>query len=615
MIHSWLIGTAADCDIPVDRSGVSSHHCRLTRQPGGDVTLEDLGSSEGTFVNGVRLSAPAAVTPGDAVTLGTSVPLPWPVEAIPPGWRILTIGREPDNDFVVSLGTVSSYHARLIWNGGTGQATIEDLGSSNGTALGSPERRITRAPLAPGDMVFLGTHPVPAANLLGRLAASAVVLPALTFRGRPLIIGRDPDCDQVIDLPFVSGRHARLTASGGKIVIQDMDSANGTYVNGQRVDRPCVVVPGDQIRLGTYTLELVVADFTPVPGPSARIVAAAQRYWPLAAIALVVLVGGGVYLGISASRHPRGGESAAPEDHKPRGEVHAPAPAAPVEPAQEGPDLVSAARPGRPAPAIARPPLPSPPAPASEPDSRPPKPPSDQPAPDVVAWANSLDLTSLAPDDEDRLGRELRRLVLAHIKPLEEGPWIERAADAARRVSDADWTITILDSDAVSAFSFPGHQIFVCRGLFDLIGTDEDYILEFAIGHEIAHLTLRHALRVVAANTAEARKRGVDTLNQFLVPIALGYRDALEFEADAWIYRAMIGQPDNTKRTCLAFLRKLRDYAERQKFGNGRKEPDRDCPLFENHFRAHPAARERLRRLESMAAGPAPSPPLRKDEG
>ena len=112
----------------------------------------------------------------------------------------------------------------------------------------------------------------------------------------------------------------------------------------------------------------------------------------------------------------------------------------------------------------------------------------------------------------------------------------------------------------------------------------------------------------VAANAVEARKRGIDTLNQFLVPIALGYRNAPEFEADAWIYRRMISQPDATKRTCLAFLRKLRDYAERQKFGAGRKPPDKDFPLFENHYRAHPAARDRLRRLESVAAAAAAPP-------
>jgi pSer/pThr/pTyr-binding forkhead associated (FHA) protein len=532
--------------------------------------------------------------------------------AIPPGARILRIGREPDNDFVVNLATVSGYHARLIWNSVTGQATIEDLGSSNGTALGSPEHKITRAPLAASDMVFLGTHPIPAANLLNQVAVVAALLPALTFRGRDLIIGRDPGCDHVIDLPFVSGRHARLASSGGKILIEDLGSSNGTFVNDQRVDRQVVVVPGDQIRLGTYTLELRVADSSAVQRPVAGTFPAFDRSWALAAAALLalVLVAGGVYLGVSRSGRPRAVASAAPEDRRPPASVESAAPAAPVEPAREGPDLASEARPVRPEPEIAieRPPVPSPPAPASEPPAPgTAKPPSDQPAEDVLAWANSLDLNNLTPEDEERLGRALRHLVLTHIKPLEEGPWIERAADAARRVSNVDWTITILDSDAVSAFSFPGGQIFVCRGLFDLVGTDEDYILEFVIGHEIAHLTLRHALRMVAANAAEAKKRGVDTLNQFLVPIAVGYRDALEFEADAWIYRVMSARPENTKRMCLAFLRKLRDYADRQKFGNGRKEPDKDCPLFENHFRAHPAARERLRRVEAMAAKPAKS--------
>ena len=171
MTRSWLIGRGADCDLIVSTASV--HHCRLTREDTGGVVLEDLGSPDGTFVNGVRLTAPGRVTPGDAVTLGPKTPLPWPDEAIPAGWKVLRIGREPDNDFVVNLGTVSGYHARIIWNGGTGQATIEDLASSNGTALGSLERRITRATLAATDTVFLGTHPIPGAVLLA------------PWRGRP----------------------------------------------------------------------------------------------------------------------------------------------------------------------------------------------------------------------------------------------------------------------------------------------------------------------------------------------------------------------------------------------------------------------------------------------
>ena len=53
----------------------------------------------------------------------------------------------------------------------------------------------------------------------------------------------------------------------------------------------------------------------------------------------------------------------------------------------------------------------------------------------------------------------------------------------------------ILDSDVVNAFSIPGGNVYISRGLFDLIGEDEDYALQFAIGHEIAHVDLEHAIK------------------------------------------------------------------------------------------------------------------------
>ena len=50
----------------------------------------------------------------------------------------------------------------------------------------------------------------------------------------------------------------------------------------------------------------------------------------------------------------------------------------------------------------------------------------------------------------------------------------------------------------VNAFSTPGGYIYVSRGLFDLIGEDEDYALRFAVGHEIAHVDLNQcAQRVI----------------------------------------------------------------------------------------------------------------------
>jgi hypothetical protein len=68
-----------------------------------------------------------------------------------------------------------------------------------------------------------------------------------------LVLGRDPDCDVVIAVPAVSSRHARLAWQGGQLVIEDLGSANGTWVSGERVQR-VVVKPGADVRLAEVAL-------------------------------------------------------------------------------------------------------------------------------------------------------------------------------------------------------------------------------------------------------------------------------------------------------------------------------------------------------------------------
>src|SRR4051812_29159906 len=111
MVRSWIIGSGEDCDLVVDSPTVSGRHCRLTREADGFV-LEDLGSTNGTYVNGARIARRMRVTPADAVTLGLTAALPWPSGELPEGKGVLRIGREPDNDFVVDLPIVSGHHAR-----------------------------------------------------------------------------------------------------------------------------------------------------------------------------------------------------------------------------------------------------------------------------------------------------------------------------------------------------------------------------------------------------------------------------------------------------------------------------------------------------------------------
>ena len=67
--EEFLIGRGPDCDLRLAVPAVSRHHC-LLRFRGGEATLTDLGSVNGTFVNGQRVRSSTALQHGDEITLG-----------------------------------------------------------------------------------------------------------------------------------------------------------------------------------------------------------------------------------------------------------------------------------------------------------------------------------------------------------------------------------------------------------------------------------------------------------------------------------------------------------------------------------------------------------------
>src|SRR5512139_40365 len=73
---------------------------------------------------------------------------------------------------------------------------------------------------------------------------------AFTLEGDQLTIGRDSTNEIVINDAEVSRKHARLTFQGGKYVLEDLGSTNGTFVNGQRLTSATVLKPGDVVSLG-----------------------------------------------------------------------------------------------------------------------------------------------------------------------------------------------------------------------------------------------------------------------------------------------------------------------------------------------------------------------------
>jgi pSer/pThr/pTyr-binding forkhead associated (FHA) protein len=69
------------------------------------------------------------------------------------------------------------------------------------------------------------------------------------IEGQDVMVGRDRTCQVVLSHPAVSRRHARITLSGNAPVLEDLKSANGTYVNNTRVER-IKLKPGDIVRFG-----------------------------------------------------------------------------------------------------------------------------------------------------------------------------------------------------------------------------------------------------------------------------------------------------------------------------------------------------------------------------
>ncbi len=80
------------------------------------------------------------------------------------------------------------------------------------------------------------------------------------FTQPEIVLGRDPGCDIPLMDDTVSTRHARLTFHHGQWWLEDMDSTNGTYLNGSQVTMPTVITSGDEVRCGASQLIVTLAE-------------------------------------------------------------------------------------------------------------------------------------------------------------------------------------------------------------------------------------------------------------------------------------------------------------------------------------------------------------------
>lgn len=72
----------------------------------------------------------------------------------------------------------------------------------------------------------------------------------------PVTIGRTPGNDIVIGAEYVSGRHARFSMMGQNLFIEDLNSMNGTAVNGHRITDPVALKSGDIVTVGDIDIRV-----------------------------------------------------------------------------------------------------------------------------------------------------------------------------------------------------------------------------------------------------------------------------------------------------------------------------------------------------------------------
>jgi pSer/pThr/pTyr-binding forkhead associated (FHA) protein len=279
------IGRQEGNTIRLTERNVSRRHARLMRQ-NGHVVVEDLGSSNGTRINGERISGQSTVKDGDLIQIGDyDLALQSDVAAAARPQRTVTAELKPEDMDIESSPSEAETEA---------EAPIAEQEEEDAPAQPSADQRRHSTAIIKMDQVE-GSRSRKVQDLDAEEAPRLVVVGS-DFKGQEyacirteMKIGRTDDNDIVIDHRSLSRTHAKLVREeNGEWRIIDMQSANGMTVNGEPYAQASLN-NGDIIELGHVKLRFVGA------GESVGSLSAGGRSkLPLVlALVVLVLVGGG----------------------------------------------------------------------------------------------------------------------------------------------------------------------------------------------------------------------------------------------------------------------------------------------------------------------------------
>jgi ABC-type multidrug transport system ATPase subunit len=205
-----------DVVIASTAANVSRRHAEIRCQEGVYI-LVDLGSFNGTFLNGRRIVGGEVLHDSDVVQLG-------------PGGPSLRF-HAPSNPDAQRTAHLSPSGA--LPSGRLNQPKNQTIFANKDS--GQFQSTLKSADVNPNEpRVFL---------------QRALDRPTLT-------IGRGDECDIRLDGLLISNNHARLSQSSSGLVIEDLNSTNGTYVNGQRITGRCQLPYEDVVQIGPFLLRV-----------------------------------------------------------------------------------------------------------------------------------------------------------------------------------------------------------------------------------------------------------------------------------------------------------------------------------------------------------------------
>jgi len=247
-------GREAGADVVVPGNQVSRRHAEIVTTPRGYMLIDT--STNGCFVNGERVQDQRILARGDVIRIGEEEFRFYAEAAPPPAAAAPAPRAAPPEPAPVPARPAPPAQAAAP----AAAAHLQSTGYFPSPPRGSTPQPPAAAPPAAAATPSVPTpavpHAAPGGSVLGRFLVRSGALKGQRLLVKvPIVnIGRAEYCDLVLPDDSVSSQHAKLTRREGVWVLTDLDSTNGTLVDGERIHGEVPIAPGAFVRFGDVQL-------------------------------------------------------------------------------------------------------------------------------------------------------------------------------------------------------------------------------------------------------------------------------------------------------------------------------------------------------------------------